>query len=143
MRLLCVLYAYVCPFLCMCPFSIYASITMIYMSIYSVINCGDPGQPHNGFRSFDSTLLNAIVTYTCPSNLQLYGNKKRVCQSNGLWSGQVPSCGRKKNNLEFLKLLLTQPLTVEILEDWLMDNGSFLEQQLVKWSHTFVTVVSN
>ena len=89
----------------MCPFSIYASITKIYMSIYSVINCGDPGKPRNGFHSFNSTLLNAIVTYTCPNNLQINGNKKRVCQSNGLWSGQVPSCGGKKNNFICLEKL--------------------------------------
>ena len=50
---------------------------------------------------------------------------------------------RKATLYNFLKLLLTQPLTVVILGNWLMDNGSFLGQLLVKWSHTFVIMVSN
>ena len=39
------------------------------------------------------TTENAIATYTCADGYEtLTGNAERTCQSDGTWSGMVPTC---------------------------------------------------
>ena len=70
-----------CPLLCI--YSVPAN---------SAINCGDPGTPTNGQRSFSRTTPGYAVTYTCDVGYTLQGSNSRTCQSNGQWSGSVPQC---------------------------------------------------
>ncbi|XP_019850127.1 PREDICTED: CUB and sushi domain-containing protein 3-like [Amphimedon queenslandica] len=57
-------------------------------------NCGDPGTPVNGRRVLGTTLEGDTVRYFCRQGFELVGNRERVCQSNGQWSGQLPLCSR-------------------------------------------------
>jgi len=58
-----------------------------------VIDCGDPGNPYNGYRHIPGgTKYQAVATYTCQSQHHLQGHKSRVCQGDGTWSGEKPVC---------------------------------------------------
>ena len=35
------------------------------------------------------------ATYDCDEGFELEGPQRRTCQSNGAWSGRVPTCKRK------------------------------------------------
>ena len=64
---------------------------LIY-SVPSAVDCGDPGTPTNGQRSFSSTNYTSEVNYTCDVGYTLQGSDSRTCQSSGQWSGSVPQC---------------------------------------------------
>ncbi|KAF4019587.1 hypothetical protein G4228_011363 [Cervus hanglu yarkandensis] len=58
----------------------------------SPISCGKPESPEHGFvfgseYSFESTII-----YHCETGYELEGNRERVCQENGQWSGGVATC---------------------------------------------------
>lgn len=62
--------------------------------LISVIDCGPPQIPTNGFvilRS-GSTHPNDSVHYSCNTGYTLDGIEQRRCQENGLWSGDLPGC---------------------------------------------------
>uniref|UniRef100_A0A3Q2QXN5 CUB and Sushi multiple domains 1 n=1 Tax=Fundulus heteroclitus TaxID=8078 RepID=A0A3Q2QXN5_FUNHE len=61
--------------------------------------CGDPGSPGGGFRegnffSYGSVFksLGALVMFYCHAPYVLVGSASRLCQADGLWSGQQPTC---------------------------------------------------
>ena len=59
-----------------------------------VINCGPPDIPQNGYVILRSerTYLDDYALYSCGSGYSLEGKEQRVCQENGLWSGDLPGC---------------------------------------------------
>ena len=57
--------------------------------------CGDPGTPVNGGRSITGYTEGHTVTYTCNTGYRLLGVSTRTCQSNRLWSGNLPTCPSK------------------------------------------------
>ena len=59
------------------------------------MDCGDLDDPENGEVSLTGTILGSEATYSCNRGYVLVGESKRVCQSNGEWSGEAPSCERK------------------------------------------------
>ena len=65
---------------------------------YILVDCGDPGTPGNGtVMLFNDTLEGSIARYMCNFGFMLVGNQERICQSNGNWSGSLPSCMRELN----------------------------------------------
>ena len=62
---------------------------------YLVISCGDPGVPRNGRRQLLSSTVGSRVVFDCNDGYKLDGNRERTCQSNGQWSGSLPSCSCK------------------------------------------------
>ena len=62
---------------------------------HAAIDCGDPGVPANGDRSFSSTLFNTVVNYSCNEGYELFGSQQRTCQVNEQWSQSLPECRRK------------------------------------------------
>lgn len=63
------------------------------------VSCSDPGTPHNGRRRLTSFAVGSRVSYSCLSAYSLRGNISRICQANGLWSGDLPSCeGIRRND---------------------------------------------
>lgn len=47
--------------------------------------------PTNGSVIF-TTRVGDMAHYGCDTDFQLLGEDKRVCQANGTWTGQDPSC---------------------------------------------------
>ena len=77
------------------PASKPAYLHIFLTTLFSAVNCGDPGTPTNGQRTGSSTTYNSVVTFTCNTGYRLEGSGSRTCQSNGQWSGSAPRCIRK------------------------------------------------
>ena len=77
------------------------------MVLFSVVDCGDPGDVPNAYKS-GRYVYNEEVTYTCRLGYRMVdGNDKRLCQANGTWSGNPPTCTSKYRwYLAILLLLL-------------------------------------
>ena len=67
------------------------------MRVYLLVPCGYPAHIANGRRSYSGTTEGKTATYACNPGYRLSGVSRRVCQSNGLWSGSQPSCESKLN----------------------------------------------
>ena len=82
-------------------------------------SCGTPRSLTNGQTSYTSTTVGSIVTYTCdPGYMMTAGNSSRTCQSDGLWSGNLPTCTRKSTLLQLFLLIIfciIVPKTYKIL----------------------------
>ena len=70
--------------------------------INSVIGCGDLGDPINGQVFLTGTAPGALATYICDNGFRLDGSRNRVCQVNGGWSAEEPTCTRKLSQVNFL-----------------------------------------
>ena len=46
----------------------------------------------NGLRFFFGTTVGEVVTFSCNTGFELQGNPSRQCNSDGNWSGTVPTC---------------------------------------------------
>jgi len=56
-------------------------------------DCGSPEAPAGVTVSISSTTFGSQVTYTCAYGYSsLTGSSTRTCDSDGNWSGSVPSC---------------------------------------------------
>ena len=79
-----------------CVHSLYCTCTAIYLlSIHSVVDCGPLSDPRSGDVDFSSTTFNSKATYSCDKGYVLVGIELRVCQANGDWSGESPTCKSK------------------------------------------------
>jgi CUB/sushi domain-containing protein len=54
--------------------------------------CGDPGMLQYGFRVGDDFWEGNAVTYHCDTHMRVVGIRRRVCNSNGTWTGSLPKC---------------------------------------------------
>ncbi|MBN3309505.1 CSMD1 protein, partial [Amia calva] len=54
--------------------------------------CGDPGTPAEGHAEGNSFTYRSEVTFYCKAPYILVGSSRRVCQSDGSWSGIQPTC---------------------------------------------------
>ena len=63
--------------------------------IFIGVDCSTPKQLRDGTVSYDGTGYNMVVVYKCDEGYSLIGPSKRVCQSNGKWSGEEPLCERE------------------------------------------------
>lgn len=59
------------------------------------VDCGDLDDPENGEVSLTGTTFGSNATYSCNDGYFLEGESSRVCQSDGNWSGEAPTCERK------------------------------------------------
>ncbi|XP_037609357.1 sushi domain-containing protein 2-like [Sebastes umbrosus] len=57
-----------------------------------VISCGWLSPPANGEKNGTTYLQGAKVQLSCDDGYTLKGSAERVCQENGLWSGEDTSC---------------------------------------------------
>ena len=62
------------------------------LHMFTVVDCGPPGEPSNGDVNIPRTTFAAIVSYECDDGYELEGKSTRSCQANGQWEGSVPSC---------------------------------------------------
>ncbi|XP_067886734.1 sushi, von Willebrand factor type A, EGF and pentraxin domain-containing protein 1 isoform X1 [Heterodontus francisci] len=56
------------------------------------VRCGEPPIIERGHVSGTNYSFGAIVAYSCNTGFYVKGDKKRTCQADGEWSGQLPSC---------------------------------------------------
>ncbi|XP_052500473.1 sushi, von Willebrand factor type A, EGF and pentraxin domain-containing protein 1 [Budorcas taxicolor] len=58
----------------------------------SPISCGKPESPEHGFVFGSEYNFESTITYHCETGYELEGNRERVCQENGQWTGEVVTC---------------------------------------------------
>ena len=56
------------------------------------VDCGGLTQPANGQVTLNGTVYDSRATYTCDDGFSLVGSASRVCQADGSWSPNPPSC---------------------------------------------------
>ena len=56
------------------------------------VNCGILDLPSNGQVISSGTTFKIEAMYVCDEGFQLIGNGTRMCQANGMWSGNEPEC---------------------------------------------------
>ena len=57
----------------------------------AVIRC-EEHMIENGNVVSNGTLLGAVAQYSCDETYVLDGPEQRICQDNGMWSGDEPVC---------------------------------------------------
>ena len=62
------------------------------MYLVAVRNCPPLQAPMNGDVFVLGTTVNSSATYRCRAGFQLVGLVRRICQSNGEWSGEDTQC---------------------------------------------------
>lgn len=60
--------------------------------VCQVVDCGSLQAPLNGKVQFTDTTLGATATYSCNQGYLLVGTQQRNCKSQGMWTGDAPSC---------------------------------------------------
>ena len=69
---------------------------------FAVIECDPLDKPDNGDVIIESTLFQAVATYTCNPGYELVGTAQRICSGEGIWSGVAPICERKELQFSLL-----------------------------------------
>ncbi|XP_065068743.1 sushi, von Willebrand factor type A, EGF and pentraxin domain-containing protein 1-like isoform X2 [Rhopilema esculentum] len=58
-----------------------------------IANCGDPGLPKNGNRTFNGFKSGNSILFQCDSGYRLYGAESITClQNSARWSARIPYC---------------------------------------------------
>ena len=67
--------------------------TNVYMCYaIAVLNCEILTSPSNGRVVLSERTVGSEATYDCNEGFNLEGNETRTCQSDGMWSGNEPTC---------------------------------------------------
>lgn len=62
------------------------------------IKCPTPVDVAHSIKVYNSTFVDAVVTYTCDVGYTLMGGDlTRKCDVTGRWTGVEPNCGSKYN----------------------------------------------
>ena len=62
----------------------------------SVVTCPDLDDPDNESVNYDDVEVGSTAEYSCNEEFELIGEDSRVCQMNGTWSGEAPTCQRRE-----------------------------------------------
>ena len=57
-----------------------------------IVLCGVPIEVSNGGYVSNGQMYGARANYSCANNYKLVGDNYRLCDANGQWSGQSPTC---------------------------------------------------
>ena len=58
----------------------------------TLVECGDPGIPVNGYTMGNDFTYGSTVTFSCDIGYELQGNKTALCQADGQWNATIPTC---------------------------------------------------
>ncbi|CAH8606424.1 unnamed protein product [Heterobilharzia americana] len=64
-------------------------------ALCKAITCPEPQLILNGKIAVSSLKVNGTVVSECDSGYELHGSFRRICQTNGRWSGQEPYCKKR------------------------------------------------
>ena len=64
-------------------------------SYFIAIDCSSLADPNNGRVQLTGTNVGSTATYFCNEGYVLQETGTRECLSNGVWSGQAPTCERE------------------------------------------------
>ena len=62
---------------------------------YHAVECPNLSNPSNGRVDQRGNRPGDRASYTCDSGYELVGLSSRICQNNGQWSGDAPTCESK------------------------------------------------
>ena len=63
------------------------------MLLFTVVGCGDPGEPTHSTKSGSTYTYQSTVSYSCDSGYDhTSGSLQRTCQANGDWDGDEIVC---------------------------------------------------
>ena len=86
---------------CKFEINIFWTLNLTSSHVHPLAFCGHPDFISNGMRSYSGTIEGHTVNYTCNPGYRMSGVSRRICQSNGLWSGSQPSCESKLNRTQW------------------------------------------
>ena len=66
---------------------------------FVTVRCPNLPDPSNGRVNQRGNKPGDRATYTCNRGYELQGGFTRICQNNGQWSGEAPTCEREGMNL--------------------------------------------
>jgi hypothetical protein len=78
-----------------CYLTMQTSETCSMLVCFLVVDCGSLPNPPNGRVSLIATTFLSSANYFCDPTFLLVGFDRRICQGNGQWSGEEPSCLRE------------------------------------------------
>ena len=98
-----------------------------------IIRCGDLSNPSNGRVSISDNIVGGIATYRCNSGYSLDGSETRICQNDGSWSGNAPTCVRivcsNLPNPANGQVTFSSGVSVGSRATYTCDSGYFIEGQ--------------
>ena len=75
----------------------------IYYYFFSAdVTCPSLPHPANGVVLLTNLTEGSLATYSCNEGFGLAGDRGRICQSDGMWSGEAATCvGRCHNSIRY------------------------------------------
>ena len=73
--------------------------TFIFVTFFTAVRCPAHGSLANGVIRSTGDTMGKKLTYICNTGYGLSAEGERVCQGNGQWTGDAPTCVCKLNNL--------------------------------------------
>ena len=67
-------------------------VVVVVVVFISGNRCPNLDNPANGRVKVSSVNIGGVAVYSCRIGFVLNGNRRRVCQANGHWSGDEPTC---------------------------------------------------
>ncbi|XP_055973137.1 sushi, von Willebrand factor type A, EGF and pentraxin domain-containing protein 1 [Sorex fumeus] len=60
------------------------------------VSCEKPESPEHGSVVGSKYSFESVISYQCKPGYELEGNRERICQGNGKWSGEVATCNKAR-----------------------------------------------
>lgn len=79
----------------MCWYVQYSKRLYSLVTFFTAVDCGKLNPPQYGQVDFQSTSFQSRAIYSCFNGFQLIGERTRICQADGQWSGEAPICQSK------------------------------------------------
>ncbi len=91
---------------------VYEGNCMCYETYHTEIRCPALKDPLYGSVDDGDNLPGTTAKYTCNDGFRLVGSSKRLCQKDGSWAGEAPTCKRMNScNQRYINLLASFPIT--------------------------------
>ena len=69
---------------------------MLFFLMFVAVECARLKDPANGKVVVSGRQAGSQAEYSCRKGYILRGERRRTCQSNGLWTSEPPVCTSKK-----------------------------------------------
>ena len=72
-----------------------SSYLLLYLFIFSVVDCGSLVAPANGqvdSSNTSRTIIGSVFTFACHTGYILSHQEEIICGTDGMWSPETPSC---------------------------------------------------